>query len=587
MDTLKKEIVDFSITNRALAAVLWRYIKPYRGRFAISSLCRLMGELVFTTNPYLYAVMITKIAEHAPLKSIYLYFVLWGLSFFLRIGGQRLGRLIGNRMSERIAINVELSGLDQLIRWPLLAHESEDSGNKIKRIQKGAEGVKQILRLWQDHWIGITTHIITMLFVIAFTSRIIGWLLIAFLVSYYFISRPLLSKAGWLARRVNRQEEEVGGLIFEIVNSVRTTKVMYLYPWLRRRLHTLADELYRRVERRSAAFQGAGMINGAYAQIVRIVFVGFIIFGVAHGKFTIGFLLMFLMYFNNLRDSTEQLSESLEEFAIARHHIARLTDVAAVAATNPENGTLAFPTNWRAITLRELSFAYGNNEVLSGLTLTIKRGERLGIVGLSGAGKSTLFKLLLKEHQHFSGDILFDDTSIRDIDARSFADHTAVVLQDTEVFNLTLRDNIVLGVPDAKDMGKRLNKALTVSHVREFVEKLPSGTDTLIGEKGIKLSGGERQRVGIARAVFKEPQILFLDEATSHLDVESEEKIQDSLHQFFQEVTAIVIAHRLTTIKEMDRIVVIDEGRVIESGPFEKLYAARGKFYDLWEKQKL
>ena len=134
---------------------------------------------------------------------------------------------------------------------------------------------------------------------------------------------------------------------------------------------------------------------------------------------------------------------------------------------------------------------------------------------------------------------------------------------------------------------ERLGRALAVSHVSEFVSRLPNGLDTLIGEKGVKLSGGERQRVGLARAIYKNPQILFLDEATSHLDLESEEKIQATLHEFFGTVTAVVIAHRLTTIKEMDRIIAIEDGQIIESGTFTELYKNRGRFYDLWEKQKL
>lgn len=587
MHTSEQHGAEYAISNRELMAILLRSIRPYRGRFFASTFFRLLGELTFTANPYLYATMITLITERAPLSVIYLYFGLWGASYIVRIGGQRLGRWIGNRMNERIAIDAEIAGLDQLIRWPLLAHEAEDSGNKIKRVYKGAEGIKQILKLWQDQWIGIFSHIITMLIVVSFTSFWIGLLLVAFLITYYAIARPLLKRASDLARRVNKQEEEVGGFIFEIVNTVRTIKVMHLYPWLRERLSALANELYRRIERRSAAYQGSGMITGTYAQIVRLALVSYIIYGVMQGTFSIGFLLLFIMYFTNLRDSTEQLSESVEEFAIARHHIARFVDVTRVAEGNPEAGTKPFPADWKRITIKNLSFAYGTNQVLSNLSLTINRGERVGIVGLSGAGKSTLFKLLLKEHRHFTGDILFDDISIRDIDPKSFAAHTAVVLQDTEVFNLSLKENIILGVPGEAQEAGRLEKALTVSHVREFLPKLPVGIDTTIGEKGVKLSGGERQRVGIARAVFKEPQILFLDEATSHLDVESEEKIQDSLHQFFQEVTAIVIAHRLTTIKEMDRILVIDDGRILEEGSFDQLYAGRGKFYDLWEKQKL
>ncbi len=160
-----------------------------------------------------------------------------------------------------------------------------------------------------------------------------------------------------------------------------------------------------------------------------------------------------------------------------------------------------------------------------------------------------------------------------------------MVLQETEVFNFTLKENIVLAT--GQDKPQDLANALEVAHVDDFLFKLPQGVDSLIGEKGVKLSGGEKQRLGLARAVYKNPQLLFLDEATSHLDLESEQKIQDSLHHVFQSVTAVVIAHRLTTVKEMDTIVVIEKGKLIESGSFNELYKKQGRFFELWEKQKL
>ena len=221
------------------------------------------------------------------------------------------------------------------------------------------------------------------------------------------------------------------------------------------------------------------------------------------------------------------------------------------------------------------------------VSFDIKRGERVGIVGLSGAGKSTLFKLLLKEYEDFTGEILFDKTPIQTITKSSYFEKAAVVLQETEVFNFSLRDNITIAGGTANNPTRQLATALETAHVNDFMFKLSQGVDTLIGEKGVKLSGGEKQRLGIARAVYKQPDILFLDEATSHLDLESEEKIRDSLHQFFQTVTAVVIAHRLTTIKEMDRILVIENGGIIEEGSFDELYKQRGRFFDLWEKQKL
>jgi ATP-binding cassette subfamily B protein len=220
------------------------------------------------------------------------------------------------------------------------------------------------------------------------------------------------------------------------------------------------------------------------------------------------------------------------------------------------------------------------------VSFDISRGEKVGIVGISGAGKSTLYKLLLKEHENYEGGILFDDIPLRNIKRSSYFKHSAVVLQDTEVFNFKLKDNISLSNVDESENEALLRRAVKIAHVTDFMNKLPDGLDTYIGEKGVKLSGGEKQRVGIARAIFKQPDVLFLDEATSHLDMESEEKIRDSLHSFFQQVTAVVIAHRLSTIKEMDRIIVIEKGEIVESGSFDKLIEKKGRFCELWDKQK-
>jgi len=296
-----------------------------------------------------------------------------------------------------------------------------------------------------------------------------------------------------------------------------------------------------------------------------------------------------LQYFRKTWENVEELAETTVQFAVARYGVARMKDILnEPIVIDKDADKKDFPSNWKTLHLQDLHFAYGKKEVLHSINLKIQRGEKIGIVGLSGAGKSTLFKLLLKEHENYTGDILFDSLRLRDIKRSSFFKHSSVVLQDTELFSFSLKDNIVLVNPKQEDNQELLESVISTTHISDFVSRLPHGIDTLIGEKGLRLSGGEKQRVGIARALFKQPQILFLDEATSHLDLESEEKIQDSLHQCFeQEITAIVIAHRLSTIKEMDRIIVLDQGKIIEQGSFDELYKKRGSFYGLWERQKL
>jgi len=283
----------------------------------------------------------------------------------------------------------------------------------------------------------------------------------------------------------------------------------------------------------------------------------------------------------------KELSNVSQDIVVSKQRIARMRDsFHDIPLINSEEVN-SFPKDWQKLIVKNVSFSYDEDDVLKNVSFEVKRGEKIGIVGTSGAGKSTLFKLLLKERIHADGEIKIDDTLISTIKTEEYLARVSVVLQDTEVFNQSLKENITIVRPEEAHDKKLFDETLQISHVKDFVSKLKDGVNTLIGEKGVKLSGGERQRLGIARAIFKEPDILLMDEATSHLDIESEKKIQDSLHEFFQNVTAIVIAHRLTTIKLMDKILVIEKGKIIEQGSFDELYAKRGRFHELWEKQQL
>ncbi len=314
--------------------------------------------------------------------------------------------------------------------------------------------------------------------------------------------------------------------------------------------------------------------------------IGFIAYGVTKGRYELGFIALFYSYFGSIRDSVGELANISENIMLSTQKISRYEEFKSleIKTENPHN-KVDFPEGWKRIVLYDVSFSYKEQKVLSKLNIEIKRGEKVGIVGLSGAGKSTLFKLLLKEREDYTGEILVDSIKLNQISPLSYRKHVSVVLQDTEVFNLSLKDNIAIG---AQSDDANFEHVIEVAHVKEFTERLKEGVNTKIGEKGIKLSGGERQRlVALCRLLLQEPDILLLDEATSHLDLESEAKIKDSLHQAFANVTAIVIAHRLTTIREMDRILVIENGEIVEEGTFAALQKNKGRFNKLWEIQKI
>ena len=226
--------------------------------------------------------------------------------------------------------------------------------------------------------------------------------------------------------------------------------------------------------------------------------------------------------------------------------------------------------------------------IFKDLNLHIKPGERIGLVGRSGAGKSTLVNLLLRFYDVQGGSICIDGQNIRKVEQESLREHIAMVTQDTSLLHRTVRENIIYGKPDATE--EELQRAIKQANADEFIDSLVDlkgnkGLDAQVGERGVKLSGGQRQRIAIARVLLKDAPILILDEATSALDSEVEAAIQESLDSLMQDKTVIAIAHRLSTIASMDRLVVMDQGRIIEQGTHQELLAKKGVYASLWERQ--
>ena len=567
---------------------LYGFLAPYRGELLLASLARFTGDVVNLYPQFALASLVTFISawhKGAPITMVYWWVASFYVAVITRQFAVYVGKTRGFAASQRAALDVRENGMARLFRLDIAWHERENSGNKLKRIDNGAAGIVRIVVIWINNVIEITVTLLGALVILAAFDPFVSAASVAFLAVYMPVSMRLRRASSIAAREVNAEEEQLDGALFESINNIRTAKVLDIAHALQRIIRQAAAKTYAKIRVRIRIFQSTNMLLGVLSTTFRAIALLYIVHGIFIGRFEIGFLLLFHGYFNRLTDAAVELSDVAQEAAIARHSLNRMMDLYRAPVVDP--GTKEFPRDWKVISLRNVGYSYGGKPVLRGVTFDIHRGERVGVVGLSGAGKSTLFKLLLKELEDYSGEILVDGMLLRDIRKDFFYRHAAVVLQETEVFNFSLRKNIAIAARGRKDDAAALRRAVETSYVTDFLKRLPEGLETQIGEKGVKLSGGERQRVGIARAIFKRPDILFLDEATSHLDLKSEERIRDSLHAFFKTVTAVVIAHRLTTIKEMDRIVVLENGRLIEQGSFASLHAARGRFHELWEMQKL
>ena len=236
------------------------------------------------------------------------------------------------------------------------------------------------------------------------------------------------------------------------------------------------------------------------------------------------------------------------------------------------------------IRFNQLSFDYqSDRRILKHISFEIQPGEKVAVVGASGAGKSTLVKLLFRFYDPTEGSISIDGQDISEVSQQSLRAAIGIVPQDTVLFNSSIFDNIRYGKPEASD--KEVHNAIRMAHLEAFIQQLPDGVDTLVGERGLKLSGGEKQRVAIARTILKRPPILLFDEATSSLDSKSERSILAALQEIAEGHTSLVIAHRLSTIVDADRIVVLDQGSIVEQGTHHQLLALDGRYAELWSTQ--
>jgi ATP-binding cassette subfamily B protein len=302
---------------------------------------------------------------------------------------------------------------------------------------------------------------------------------------------------------------------------------------------------------------------------------------VIDGEMTPGRLSQFVLYAVFAASGLGQLSEVWGELSQASGAAERLFELMnvrpqieaparPVALPEPARGEIAFDG---------VRFAYPvrpESPVLDGVTLRIRRGEKVAIVGPSGAGKSTIFHLILRFYDPDAGTITFDGVPLRDVDPAALRRKIALVPQDTAIFAASVADNIRFGRPDASDA--EVARAAELALASEFIGRLPEGFATLIGERGVTLSGGQRQRIAIARAILRDAPLLLLDEATSSLDAESEKFVQTALERLMAERTTLVIAHRLATVLSCDRILVMDEGHIVEEGTHATLAATGGLY---------
>ena len=367
----------------------------------------------------------------------------------------------------------------------------------------------------------------------------------------------------------------------EFINGIRTVQAFATQDFERRRYHAASDDI---VATTTVATQRLSLVRPLAEGIATTVLVGMIIVSltifVENGVLQIASLLTFLFLLFRLVPAMQEMVGSFAGMSSLQGSLHAIQELLRTD-NKPylQNGYRSFGGLQRAIELLSVDFGYEPQSlVLKGVTLTIEQGKTIALVGSSGAGKSTLADLLPRFYDVTQGKILLDGVDLREFDINSVRQRMAIVSQETFIFNASIRENVAYGSEGATQT--EIEAAVQMANADEFIRDLPDGYDTVLGDRGVRLSGGQRQRIAIARALLRNPEILILDEATSALDSVSERLIQASLEKLAVGRTVIAIAHRLSTIANADKVVVMDQGRIVEQGSYKQLLALRGKLWN-------
>lgn len=467
-------------------------------------------------------------------------------------------------------------------------YSNTKSGEIISRVINDVEQTKNfVISGLMNIWLDVATIIIAVIIMLTMDVKLTLVSLVlfpfyAFSVSYFF------GKLRSLTRERSQALAEVQSYLHERVQGMPVIKSFAIEDHeqqnFNKQNYNFLDKALKQTRWNAKSFAVVNTIT----DIAPILVIGYAAYQVINGSLSVGTMVAFIAYIERLYSPLRRLVNSsttltqavasmdrVFEFIDEKYDIEDKKD--AVLCENIE-GDIIFD---------KVNFAYedGGETVLKNINLSIKKGETIAFVGMSGGGKSSLVSLIPRFYDVSAGKIMLDGMDIRNYNVRSLRDNIGMVLQDNILFSESVETNILLGKPTASK--EEVIAAAKAANAHEFIMNLPEGYDTKVGERGVKLSGGQKQRVAIARVFLKNPPILVLDEATSALDLESEHSIQESLEHLAKDRTTLIVAHRLTTITHADRIVMIENGEIVESGRHADLMEKQGQYYKLFQVQQL
>ena len=565
---------------------LWRYIASYKKAFASVALTLLVGSLVQLVLPLLAQMMVDKGIGH---KNIPLVYLILGGQLVLVLGSAAM-EFVRNRLLLFVGMHVNISLITdffaKLFRLPISFFETRTTGDLLQRIVDH--------RRVQD---SLTGQVLSVLFSVMVLCIFMGvlfsynsFLFLVFLagsIGYGLWTMCFLHKRKLFDYMIFEKQSASNNKVYQLLTFMQEIKLQGGEGRRAGEWEALQKELLD-IQMRSLSLQQFQQTGGIFiSQSKNLVVTVIAAVAVIEGEMTLGMLLAVQFIIGQLNIPIEQLMQFLYNFQNVRLSIERISAIHGKAEERTGKEIPEQPEISRKdIRIEHLDFKYnlhGKAKVLDDITLTIPAQRTTAIVGASGSGKTTLVKLLLGYFAPTSGNIFLGDTPLQDYDMTSWRHSCGVVLQDSHVFSESLARNIA--VEDKHIDRTRLRTAARQANLEEFIEKLPLKYQTMVGAEGVGLSRGQEQRIFIARALYKDPSFVFLDEATNSLDANNERIITGNLLDFCKGRTVLIVAHRLSTIRHADKIVVLHKGRIVEEGTHDELCARHGHYYELINNQ--
>ena len=572
----------------------WDVTRMQPGIAALSVIASAGYTLMLTfANTYVMGLVVDRVqASPVPTERVFSVFGPYVLALVLvNLVGQVLSKLQDYTVYKlEINGNYHLSRLcfDTLSNQSMTFHTSNFGGALVSQTSRFTSGYSQLVDVVVFSLIPMVTSIAATILSLAWQVPTFVLILVVMMVVYIAFVWVMYKRILPLSERTSQAQNRLSGVLSDAVTNILAVKTCGREDF-ERELFDAADRDARSAE--TVSMRATMRRNFASSGIIVLIMAVVSVFMVGgHAWFGIGAstLIMMFTYTYNLTMRLNYTSSMMQRINRALGDAAQMTqilDEPRLVEDAPDASELAVTDG--AIDFEHLGFRYHDaaedDRVFDDLTLHIPAGQRVGLVGRSGSGKTTLTKLLLRLDDVQDGRVLVDGQDISRCTQQSLRRQIAYVPQEALLFHRSIRENIAYGRPDATE--EQIREAARQANALEFIDRLPQGMDTMVGERGVKLSGGQRQRIAIARAILTDAPILVLDEATSALDSESEALVQQALERLMHGRTSIVVAHRLSTVASLDRIVVLSGGRIVEDGTHAELSRAGGEYERLWDRQ--